>query len=94
MGLLEKKEDFYFFKDMKVEELRVELIVRGKFDEGNKEDLEKRLLELLGGIIRFFVFLYSNENFDVLVKELNIEFYEVLFFEVLYCLMNYIKNVL
>lgn len=94
LGLLEKKEDFHPFKDMKVEELRVELTARGKSDEGNKEDLEKRLSELLGGTTRLPALLHSNENFDVSVKELNIESYEVLFFEALHCSMNHIKNVL
>ena len=79
---------------MKVEELRVELTARGKSDEGNKEDLEKRLSELLGGTTRLPALLHSNENFDVSVKELNIESYEVLFFEALHCSMNHIKNVL
>lgn len=89
-----KKEDFHPFKDMKVEELRVELTARGKSDEGNKEDLQKRLSELLGGTTRLPALLHSNENFDVSVKELNIESYEVLFFEALHCSMNHIKNVL
>lgn len=79
---------------MKVEELRVELTARGKSDEGNKEDLQKRLSELLGGTTRLPALLHSNENFDVSVKELNIESYEVLFFEALHCSMNHIKNVL
>ena len=78
---------------MKVEELRVELTARGKSDEGNK-DLQKRLSELLGGTTRLPALLHSNENFDVSVKELNIESYEVLFFGALHCSMNHIKNVL
>lgn len=72
----------------------MELTARGKSDEGNKEDLQKRLSELLGGTTRLPALLHSNENFDVSVKELNIESYEVLFFEALHCSMNHIKNVL
>ena len=64
LGLL-KKKDFHPFKDMKVEELRVELTARGKSDEGNKEDLQKRLSELLGRPTRLPAHLHSNENFDV-----------------------------
>ena len=88
------RKGFHPFKDMKVEELRVELSARGNCDEGNKEDLQKRLSELLGGTTRLPALLHSNENFDVSVKELNIESYEVLFFEALHCSMNHIKNVL
>ena len=43
-----RKEGFHPSKDMKVEELRVEWSARGNCDEGNKEDLQKRLSELLG----------------------------------------------
>ena len=63
--------------------------------KGTKEDLQKRLSALLGGTTtRLLALLYSNENFDVSVKELNIESYEVLFFEALPCSMNHIKHVL
>ena len=79
---------------MKVEDLRVELTARGESDEGNKEDLQKKLSQLLGGTTRLPALLHSNANFDVSVKELNIESYEVLFFEALHCSMNHIKNVL
>lgn len=49
---------------------------------------------MFGGIIRLLVFFYKSDNCDVFVEELNIEKYEVLYFEVLYCFMNYIKNLL
>ena len=57
-----KKEGIHPFKDMKVEDLRVELTARGKSDEGNKEDLQKRLSELLGGTTRLPALLHSNET--------------------------------
>ena len=66
-----RKQGFHPFKDMKVEDLRAELTARGESDEGNKEDLQKRLSELLGGTTRIPVLLHSNANFDVSVKELN-----------------------
>ena len=56
---------------MKVEDLRVELTARGESDEGNKEDLQKKLSQLLGGTTRLPALLHSNANFDVSVKELN-----------------------
>ena len=49
---------------------------------------------MLGGTTRLPALLHNGANGDVSVQELNIENYEVLYFEALHCSMNHIKNLL
>ena len=77
---------------MKVNDIKAELQARGRSGEGKKEELQKELLTMLGGTTRLPALLHNSENRDVSVQELNIERYEVLYFEALHCSMNHIKN--
>jgi len=49
---------------------------------------------MLGGTTRLPALLHPNNDFDVNLKSLNLENYEVLCFEALHCSMNHIKNIL
>ena len=79
---------------MKINDLKRELQARGRSGEGKKEDLQKELSSMLGGTTRLPALLHKSDNCDVSVEELNIEKYEVLYFEALHCSMNHIKNLL
>ena len=89
-----RKGSLHPFKDMKVNDLKSELQARGGSVEGKKEDLQKELFSMLGGTTRLPALLHNGANGDVSVQELNIENYEVLYFEALHCSMNHIKNLL
>ena len=89
-----RKGNLHPFKDMKVNEIKAELQARGRSGEGKKEELQKELFTMLGGTTRLPALLHNSENRDVSVQELNIERYEVLYFEALHCSMNHIKNLL
>ena len=75
-------------------DLKRGLQVRGRSSEGKKEDLETELFSMLGGTTTLPTLLHKSDNCDVSIEELNIEKYEVLYFEALHCSMNYIKNLL
>ena len=49
---------------------------------------------MLGGTTRLPALLHKSDNCSVSVEELNIEKYEVIYFETLHCSMNHIKNLL
>ena len=93
-GPVGRKVSLHPFKDMKVNDLKSELQARGGSVEGKKEDLQKELFSMLGGTTRLPALLHNGANGDVSVQELNIENYEVLYFEALHCSMNPIKNLL
>jgi len=82
------------YKNLKVNEIKAELRARGRSDIGKKTELEKELSEMLGGTTRLPALLHPNNDFDVNLKSLNLENYEVLCFEALHCSMNHIKNIL
>ena len=87
-----KKGGLHPFKNLKVEQLRRELQARGEDDSGLKQDLQERLADILGGTARVPALLYGDNN--LALKELNLEDYEVLFFEPLHCCLNHISNIL
>ena len=89
-----RKGTLHPFKDMKINDLKRELQARGRSGEGKKEDLQNELSSMLGGTTRLPALLHKSDNCDVSVEELNIEKYEVLYFEALHCSMNHIKNLL
>ena len=86
-----RKGRLHPFKNMKVGELKAELKGRGRSGEGKRKELQKELSGILGGTTRIPALLHPG---DVSVEELNLQRYEVLFFEALHCSMNHIKNVL
>ena len=87
-----KKGGLHPFKNLKVEQLRVELRARDKDDSGSKTQLQERLTELLGGTTRVPALLYGDMQLSL--EELNLDQYEVLFFEPLHCCLNHIAHVL
>jgi hypothetical protein len=87
-----RKQSLHPYKDLKVQELKAELQARGISAEGKKGDLQKELAETLGGTTRLPALLDLRGGYDV--KALNLESYEVLYFEALHCTMNQIKNIL
>lgn len=87
-----KKGGLHPFKNLKVEQLRRELQARGDDDTGTKPVLQERLAELLGGTSRVPALLYGDGQISL--EELNLEQYEVLFFEPLHCCLNHIAHVL
>ena len=89
-----RKETLHPFKDMKINDLKRELQARGRSGEGKKEELQKELSSMLGGTTRLPALLHKSDDCNVSVEELNIEKYEVLYFEALHCSMNHIKNLL
>lgn len=78
------------FKNLKVDELKKELRARGKEARGSKKELQDDLTDLLRGTSRVPALLFGNENYSL--KDLNIEDYEVLFFEPLHTCLNHIAN--
>lgn len=85
-----KKDIPHPYKNLKVAELRDELQARGMENTGKKEELQKDLFEVLGGTVRLPALLTNNKS----IEELNLQKYEVLYFEALHCSMNHIKNIL
>lgn len=86
-----RKGRLHLFKNMKVGELKAELKGRGRSGEGKRKELQKELSGILGRTTRIPALLHPG---DVSVEELNLQRYEVLFFEALHCSMNHIKNAL
>ena len=87
-----RKGRLYPFKNLKVQQLRRELQERGEDDSSTKQQLQDRLAEVLGGTTRRPALLYGDTRLSL--KELNLEQYEVLFFEPLHCCLNHIAHVL
>lgn len=85
-----KGDSLHPFKNLKVGDLRSELEARGVNSQGNRDTLQKELAETLGSTTRKPALLQSG----LTTKELNIDNYEVLYFESLHCSMNHIKNIL
>lgn len=74
-----------------MEHLRGELRARDEDGSGSKPQLQERLAELLRGTTRVPALLYRDTQ---LFLELNLDQYEVLFFEPLHCCLNHIAHVL
>lgn len=70
---------------MKVGELKAELKGRGRSGEGLRKELQKELSGILGRTTRIPALLHPG---DVSVEELNLQRYEVLFFEALHCALQ------
>ena len=86
-----KKEQLHPFKDLKVDALRAELTARGIADVNKtKPELTKQLNEILGGTTRTPALLFGDEK--ITAESLNLETYEVLYFEALHCSMNQTKK--
>lgn len=81
------------FKELKVQQLRNELKARKCNTEGNQKDLQSRLKDILGGTTRVPALLYG-ENEKTSLSELNLQNYEVLFFEPLHTCLNHIATLL
>lgn len=82
-----RKGGLYPFKNLKVEPHE-----RGKDGSGTKKELQERLTDILGGTRRVPALLYGDIPFSL--KDLNLEHYEVLFFEPLHFCLNHIAPVL
>ncbi|KAK3737282.1 hypothetical protein QZH41_019809 [Actinostola sp. cb2023] len=80
------------FKNLKVNDIRKELRARGKDDTGLKPELQERLTDILGGTTRVPALLYGDINLTL--PGLNLENYEVLYFEPLHCCLNHIAHIL
>ena len=92
-GIEGKKGQLHPFKDLKVDALKAELVARGFADiNKTKPELTKDLNDILGGSTRTPALLFGEG--ELTVESLNLENYEVLYFEALHCSMNQIKNVL
>ena len=87
-----KKGGLHPFKNLKVAQLRSELQARGEDDSGPKQQLQERIAEVLGGTTRLPALLYGDSRLKL--EELNLDQYEVLFFEPLHCCLNHISHVL
>lgn len=83
---------FTLSKNLKVEQLRGELRARGEDESGTKQQLQEKLTELLGGTCRVPALLYVESQLSL--EEINLNQYEVLFFEPLHCCLNHISHVL
>ena len=88
-----KKGKLHPFKELNVHTLRAELTARGIADVNNltKPDLTQTLNKVLGGTTRIPALLFGD---NITAENLNLEHYEVLYFEALHCSMNHIKNVM
>lgn len=83
----------YPFKNLKAPDLRKELDARGEETEGiNAKQLQSCLTEILGGTVRVPALLFGEEQLSI--KDLNLDDYEVLFFEPLHCCLNHIDHIL
>ena len=87
-----KKGGLYPFKNLKIEQLRGELRARGEDESGTKQQLQQKLTELLRGTCRVPALLYGESQFSL--EEINLNQYEVLFFEPLHCCLNHILHAL
>ncbi|XP_032229951.2 uncharacterized protein LOC116613514 [Nematostella vectensis] len=67
---------------------------RGLSEEGKKEEIQERLTETLRGKTRLPALLTSRLPGNKQIEELNLQRYEVLYFEALHASMNHIKNIL
>ena len=89
-GVEGKKTKLNPFKNLKVNELRNELLSRGTNAHGLKPGLQETLNDLLGGTVRIPALLYGTKE---TIYDLNLQNYEVLFFEPMHCCMNHISNI-
>ena len=80
------------FKSLKVEQIREELKARGVDSSGNKKELQERLTDLLRGASRVPALLFGSHKPSL--AELNLQEYEVLFFEPLHTCLNHKANIL
>lgn len=80
------------FKSLKVEQIRQELKSRGVDATGNKKEVQERLTDLLRGASRVPALLFGPEKYPL--AELNLQEYEVLFFEPLLICLNHIAKIL
>ena len=80
------------FKSLKVEDLRQELKSRRVDAHGNKKELQERLTDLQRGASRVPALLFGSQQQSL--DELNLQDYEVLFFEPLHTCLNHIANIL
>ena len=78
------------FKSLKVENIRAELKSRGVDVHGNKKELQERLTDLLRGTSRVPALLFGSQKQSL--DELNLQDYEVIFFEPLHTCLNHIAN--
>ena len=81
-----KKGGLYPFKNLKIEQLRGEFWARDEDESGTKQQLQEKLIELLGGTTRVPALLYG--------EGLNQTQYEALVFEQLHCCLNHFSHVL
>ena len=81
-----KKGGLYPFKNLKIEQLRGELWARDEDESGTKQQLQEKLIELLGGTTRVPAMLYG--------EGLNQTQCEALVFEQLHCCLNHFSHVL
>ena len=81
-----KKGGLYPFKNLKIEQLRGELWARDEDESGTKQQLQEKLIELLGGTTRVPALLYG--------EGLNQTQCEALVFEQLHCCLNHFSHVL
>lgn len=84
--------NIYPFKSLKIEQLRKELRSRKIDCNGKKPELQERLTETLGGTVRLPALLFGNNNHTI--HDLNLQNYEVLFFEPLHACLNHIATIL
>ncbi|KXJ09520.1 hypothetical protein AC249_AIPGENE11011 [Exaiptasia diaphana] len=93
-----RKQSLHPYKDLKKAEIVRDLRARrcNINGEEKKEALQQKLTEILGGTTRLPALLHRDirggSAFNT--NELNLNNYEVLFFEALHATMNHIKNVL
>ena len=70
------------FKSLKVENIRAELKSTGVDAHGNKKELQERLTDLLRGTSRVPALLFGSQKQSL--DKLNLQDYEVVFFEPLH----------
>lgn len=90
-GHFGKNSSLHPFQNLKVEQLRKELRTRSLDDSGLKPELSERLTEALGGTTRVPALLFDT---DATLSDLNLDSYEVLFFEPLHCCLNHIAHIM
>ena len=80
------------FKSLKVDDIRAELKSRSIDTNGSKKVLQERLTDLLRGTSRVPAMLFGSQQHSL--DTLNVQNYEVLFFEPLHTCLNHIANIL
>ena len=90
-GGKKRRHELNPFRSLKVNELREELRRRAVDDSGLKPDLQARLTDILGGTSRVPALLYGT---SMTLSQLNLQDYEVLFFEPLHICLNHIAHII